>query len=120
MNNSNDYEALYTKTFQKTLAKHHDKTKRIERCIEKILKNPKHDSHLLKKTKGIDLRGKHRRHLTGNFVIVYMICDECIENGFRDKGYNNCSNCDGTPRRRVIFLAFDKHEDIYSKKWKYD
>lgn len=111
------YKPLYTQTFKECVDKYKDKKKRVERLVSKILEDPTHKSHLLIKKKGIDLRGKRRRHLDSNFVVIYVVCDECIENEFRDKGYNDCAVCTGKPLKRVIFLAFDKHQDIYSREW---
>jgi mRNA-degrading endonuclease RelE of RelBE toxin-antitoxin system len=112
-----EYEPFYTKSFQSCLRKYRDKRERVEKLINRILQNPIQSSHLLTKKKGIDLRGKRSRHLTGNFVVVYIVCEECIESGFYDKGYNNCSICKGEPKKRVVFLAFGKHQDVYSKEW---
>jgi len=85
--------------------------------VLRILDHPFHRSHLLEKKGGIDLRGKRSRHVSGNFVIVYVVCEECIQNGFRDKGWNDCAFCSGAPLKRVIFLAFDQHDDIYTREW---
>jgi len=112
------YEARYTRHFEKCLQKHRDKKKRVKTLVERMLQHPYNQSHLLNKKRGIDLRGKRSRHLgSGNFCILYMICEECINNGFRDKGYNDCPHCTGQPLKMVIFLAFDKHDDIYAREW---
>lgn len=111
-----NYERLYTETFNNCIEKHRDKKKRIESLVKKILQNPFHKSHLLKKIKGIDLRGKRRRHLTSNFVVVYTICEECINSNLHQ--YNNCINCNKKPKKQVIFIAFDCYDDIYSKEYK--
>lgn len=110
------YHPKYTESFKKCVDKHKDKKKRIESLVNRILENPYYKSHLLQKVDNIDLRGKRSRHLTGNFVMVYMICEECIKEAFRNK-YNYCQNCAGELIKQVIFLAFDKHQDIYSKEW---
>lgn len=114
------YEELLprTKHFEQCLAKHKDKAKRIEQCITRILQDPYLRSHLLGLKKGMDLRGKRSRHMNPNFVFVYVICEECIQASFREKGYNNCSFCKEMPLRRVIFLGFGTHQDIYSKEYK--
>ncbi len=110
-----EYEGIFTKTFKECLKKHPDKKKRIKVLVDKILTNPFHQSHLLKKLKGVDLRGKRRRHLTGNFVIIYTVCDECIKLNFQQS--NNCINCNRQPKKRVIFIAFGTHKDIYAREW---
>lgn len=111
------YRPVYAKSFDKCLKKHQDRKKRIEKLVQRVLKDPKLQSYLLTKKGQVDLRGKRRRHLGGNFVIVYMVCDECIDEGFRKAGYNNCSFCEDKPAKQVVFLAFSKHDDIYSKQW---
>ena len=113
------YQPFYPETFGKILKKYPHLKERVEKEILKILQDPKIQSHLLGKKGKIDLQGKRSRHLMGGkFAIVYMICDECIDSGFHKKGFNNCSFCEGKPEKRVVFLAFDKHENIYSKMWK--
>jgi len=109
------YEGYFTKTFKESIEKYPDKKKRIKALIDKILYNPFYRSHRLKKAKGIDLRGKRSRHLTNNFVIIYTVCDECINSNLQK--YNQCINCDGQAKKRVIFIAFGTHKDIYTREW---
>jgi mRNA-degrading endonuclease RelE of RelBE toxin-antitoxin system len=118
---STPYQPFYTRSFFDCLEKYRHLQDRVLILVERIVQNPKsRQSHLLKKERGIDLRGKRRRHLSGNFVVVYVVCDECIIKGFRAKRYNDCFGCEGKPLRRVIFLAFDKWDDIYSREWRGD
>lgn len=113
-----EYECYYAKSFCKCLARRNDLKRRAEVVVDRILSDPYHPrSHLLEKKGRIDLRGKRSRHISGNFVIVYRVCEECIQEGFRDKGYNNCSHCTGEPLKAVIFLGFDKHDVIYARQW---
>lgn len=115
------YEPFYTSSFFDCLKKHKHLQERVLKLVERICEAPKSPkAHLLQMKKGVNLRGKRRRHLTGNFVVVYVVCDECIEMGFRAKGYNDCLGCEGKPLKRVIFLAFDKWDDIYSREWRGD
>lgn len=114
------YKPFYTVSFFDCLQNYPELQERVLQLVERICENPKHKSHLLKKKKGVDLQGKRRRHLTGNFVVVYVVCDECITKGFRSRGYNDCLGCEGKPLKRVIFLAFDKWDDIYSREWRGD
>lgn len=117
---STPYEPRYTPSFFDCLEKYRRLQERVLVLTERIVQAPKAQSHLLKKERGVDLQGKRRRHLSGNFVVVYIICDECINKGFKAKGYNDCLGCEGKPLRRVIFLAFDKWDDIYSREWRGD
>jgi mRNA-degrading endonuclease YafQ of YafQ-DinJ toxin-antitoxin module len=107
-----------TKGFQKCLDRHKDKQKRIEAYITRILSDPYLNSHLLTNVGHTDLRGKRSRHLAPNFVFVYVVCEECVEASFRARGYNACPFCQGLPLKRVIFLGFGTHKDIYSKEWR--
>ncbi len=115
---NSQYEARYTQPFRRCLDKHKDKKDRVKGWVERILKDPFYDSHLLDKQKGKDLRGKRSRHFQKTtYCMVYIVCEECISKGFRDKGYNDCSFCSGAPRKIVIFLAFDTHDEAYSTEW---
>lgn len=71
------YQPLFGPTFKKCLEKCPHLKERIQSFIRKILGDPYFASHLLKKKGKIDLRGKRSRHLSGNFVAVYLVCEEC-------------------------------------------
>jgi mRNA-degrading endonuclease RelE of RelBE toxin-antitoxin system len=110
------YEAQYTIPFGECVKKHRGKKKRIKSLVSRILADPRSpNSHLLTKVRNIDLRGKRSRHL-GNFVVVYIVCEECIQSDFRRLGYNKCKDCRRDPKQ-VIFLAVGPHDDIYRKEW---
>jgi len=113
------YEGFFTPTFKECLESYENNPqlkKRVQSVIDRILENPKVQSHLLKKERDIDLRGKRRRHVSGNYVLIYAICDECI--ALEYQSINNCINiCDGKPKKRIVFFAFDKWNDIYSHEW---
>ena len=112
------YRPLYTEAFVECLEKHHEHQNRALELVERILENPKSQlSHLLQFKHGVDLRGKRRRHMSGNYVVIYIVCEECIAKGHRAKGYNNCHFCSEKQSNWIIFVAFDKWEDIYSRKW---
>lgn len=112
------YVPFYTEVFFECLEKHRDKQNRILELVERICENPKvRPSHFLGFKKGIDLRGKRRRHMSGNYVIIYIVCEECISLGHKTKGYNNCHFCSNKQPNWIIFVAFDKWDDIYSKNW---
>ena len=113
------YEGFFTPTFKECLRSYENNLqlkKRVQSVVDRILENPKFQSHFLDKIRGIDLRGKRRRHVSGNYVLIYTICDECIL--LKHQVFNNCANiCDETLKKRVIFFAFDKWDDIYSREW---
>jgi Txe/YoeB family toxin of Txe-Axe toxin-antitoxin module len=111
------YEPAYSPTFLECLKKHSDKKDRIEKFVKRICDDPYYRSELLEKKRDIDLRGKRSRHLSGNLVFVYLICEECVRNDFKNI-YNYCSSCkDEVGAKKLVFLAFAKHDDIYSKEW---
>jgi mRNA-degrading endonuclease RelE of RelBE toxin-antitoxin system len=113
-----EYRDLYTPTFRDCLSRHKDKRTRVEDVVNRILEDPFHQSHLLGKKRGIDLRGKRARHFQNTkFVIIFVVCDECIKAGFRASGYNACPSCTGNPDKAVIFLAVSSHADIYTRQW---
>jgi len=112
------YVPVYTEVFFECLEKHRDKQNRVLELVVRILEAPKiRQAHFLGVKGGVDLRGKRRRHMSHNFVVIYIVCEECIAKGHRARGYNNCHFCSGKPTNRVIFVAFDKWDDIYSRKW---
>lgn len=112
------YRPFYTEVFLECLEEHREQQNRALELVERILEAPKiRQAHFLGIKRGVDLRGKRRRHMSGNYVIVYIVCEECINLGHRAKGYNNCHFCSGKPSNWVIFVAFGKWDDIYSRQW---
>ena len=109
------YESYFTKNFEKNTERYPDQKLRVEALINRILDDPQHESHLLQYKYGKDLRGKRSRHLSKNFLIVFIPCDECIEKGFWDKGYNNCSFCTGQAEKQVVFFSFGTYDVTYRK-----
>lgn len=112
------YVPVYTEVFFECLEKHCDKQDRILELVERICEAPKiPQAHFLTVKKGVDLSGKRRRHMSGGFVIIYIVCEECIALGHRAMGYNNCHFCSGESTNRIIFVAFGRWDDIYRRKW---
>lgn len=112
------YVPVYTEVFFECLEKHRDKQDRILELVERICEAPKiPQAHFLSVKKSVDLRGKRRRHMSGDFVVIYIVCEECITMDHRAKGYNNCHFCSGESTNHIIFVAFDKWDNIYSRKW---
>ena len=114
------YESLYTEAFNKCFEQYRRTNPRLEKrirsVINRILINPKSpQSHFLQKEKGIDLRGKRRRHVSGKYVVIYAVCDECIK--LEHQKFNQCSICNGKPQKRVIFFAIGHWDSIYLKEW---
>ncbi|NPV47878.1 MAG: hypothetical protein HPY69_13035 [Armatimonadetes bacterium] len=116
------YEVYFTETFRKCLRRHPDRKKALKTAISRLANDPYHalDSHLLQSKHGVDLTGKRGCHLFGaRFVLVFMICEECVAKGFLATGANRCSSppCTHGPDRRIICVAFDRHDAAYSRTW---
>jgi len=113
------YTGFFTPTFDKCLSSYNNNPiikQRVKSVIDRILEHPKVQSHFLDKIGKIDLRGKRRRHVGGKYIIIYAICDECML--LKHQKFNNCVNiCNVAIKKRVIFFAFDKWNDIYSRQW---
>lgn len=115
------YTPLYYETFEDCI-KSHKKAQnvidRVETIAQRIIENPLNPpSYPLRKKGNIDLRGKRCRHFASHYCVVYMVCEECITQDYKGKGYNACYFCDSIPKNTVIFLAFDHHDDIYAREW---
>ncbi len=49
-----------------------------------------------------------------DFRIIYTVCEECINRGFKKKGYNDCPDCSKTePDNEMIFFLVGPREKIY-------
>lgn len=112
------YKPYYSDVFIGCLEAYHQYTDQALELVERICNSPTTNSHFLKKKKRVDLRGKRRRHMSGNYVVIYIVCEECVRMSHRAKGYNNCSFCeDAPPSDRIIFCGFGKWDSIYSCQW---
>ena len=113
------YEAVFLPTFRACLKDHPDLKQRVRWFVERLQVDPytTGHSHTLTSKKGIDLRGKRGAHVSGNFVVVFMVCEECINRGFRAAGYNQCEPCPEAPVKRMLLLAFGPHKEAYGHTW---
>ncbi len=114
-----EYQVVARESFRRCLRHHPDQKNRVRNFIDRLQTAPYHSgkSHLLTTRHGIDLRGKRGAHVSRNFVIIFMICEECINRSFREKGYNQCDPCPQTPEKRLILLAFGPHKEAYGHTW---
>jgi hypothetical protein len=113
------YKPFYTASFQKCVRQYRSRRDRIAALEGRVLQNPMAASHGLSVKRGVDLRGKRTRHDEGGkFVVLYMVCQECVDNGYRKAGYNDCDGCEDIPPNGVIFLAYGQHDDVYSRYWR--
>lgn len=104
-------------SFERCVKRYKGQRKPIEGVVQKVLRDPFHLSHRLRKRRKIDLRGKRSRHFSDSFVVVFSACDECIEKGDREKGWNDCWFCEGEALKRVIFWGVGKHDDVYRREY---
>jgi len=58
-----------------------------------------------------NLNGLRSFPFAGNFIIVYIVCEECRRLQQQDK--NRCLQCGQIPDNAVIFLTFGPHDPTY-------
>jgi hypothetical protein len=114
-----EYRVVARDSFRRCLRRYPDQRDRVRKFIDRLQADPYYSgrSHLLTIRDGIDLRGKRGAHVSRNLVVVFMICEECINRSFRAKGYNQCDPCPETPDKRVILLGFGAHKVAYGHMW---
>lgn len=115
------YHAVVSAEFQRAAGNHKELLKRLEALRDRICQAPyAPQSELLGRGKKVDLRGKRSWHMTGNFVVIYAVCEECVQQGFLQKRWNSCAGiCDAEPQKRVVFLGFGKHDLAYGRDWQF-
>jgi mRNA-degrading endonuclease YafQ of YafQ-DinJ toxin-antitoxin module len=86
----------------------------ILQTVERICRQPRHQSHLLDNKDGRDWQGRRDRHVKdGDLVIIFAWCGECAEQDFRGKGFLDC--CDGDVASHpdcIIFLTVGPHKKL--------
>jgi mRNA-degrading endonuclease YafQ of YafQ-DinJ toxin-antitoxin module len=114
-----DYEAVFVPTFAACMRDHPDQRERLQKLVQRLQSDPYQaaGSHALTAKERTDLRGKRGAHLSRNFVVIFMVCEECVNRGHRAKGYNQCEPCPEAPLKRIIFLAFGPHKKAYGHTW---
>lgn len=95
----------------------------IKNCLKKYphLKDQfkKKKDHILQDPFGLgeplkgELCGLRSFRLTKNFVIIFLICEECRKLNHQQR--NKCSQCGNIPPNSVIFLLFAPHDSAYKK-----
>ena len=113
------YTPFYTVSFSKCVKRHLSRCDQIRALETRILRDPFVSSHALTVKGEVDLRGKRARHdAGGRFVIIYMVCEECLNRGYREAGFNDCNGCEEIPENGVVFLAYGSHDDVYARYWR--
>jgi len=119
-----EYAVKLTSTFAKCMKKHGNRKKAVERVLRDLRRDPYglHDSHPLEDREGqANLLGKRACHLFNTqFVLVFIVCEECVNQGHYAEGRNRCSDrddCKGQPLKRLLVIAFEVHSKAYSNTW---
>jgi len=101
------YGAKYHPNINACLSKYSHLKKRFKKKKDYILKSP---IDLGEPLKG-NLNGLRSFPFAGNFIIIYIICQECRT--LQHQQVNRCIRCSETPDNTVIFLAFGPHDPTY-------
>ena len=103
-----EYLAKYHPKIKDCLKKYPHLKKRLEKKINYILKDPFNLGEPLK----YNLKGLRSIPFAKNFLIIYIICEECIRLQYQE--INKCGiNCSNIPENTVIFLYFGCHDSAY-------
>jgi len=103
-----NYVAKYHPHINACLRKHSHLKKRFKNKSEYIAENPIELGESLKH----ELSGLRSFPFAGNFIIIYIVCDECRQLQHQEK--NNCLQCSQIPDNAVIFLVFGPHDATYN------
>ncbi len=101
------YVAKYHPQILKSLKDYSHLKERFRKKKEHILKSP---VELGESLQG-NLNGLRSFPFAGNFIIVYIVCEEC--RSLQQQGINRCLQCGQIPDNAVIFLAFGPHDPVY-------
>ncbi|MFH0724972.1 MAG: hypothetical protein V2B19_01215 [Pseudomonadota bacterium] len=107
-----DFEAAYEKLFVRNLNRYAAIRKNIKLRVERILKNPYHNTEALGDISGkLNLLGCRSARIDKNFRIIFVICEEC-------RNIPECEYCfcDDRPDKTVIFLTIGPHDKAYAIK----
>lgn len=101
------YVARYHPYIKSCLKKYPNLKERFRKKGNYILKNPFELGEPLKR----NLNGLRSFPFAGNFIIIYIICEECRK--LDHQKINKCLKCNEIPENSVIFLAFGPHDFNY-------
>ena len=102
------YGVVQEKRFVKGLQRYRSLRRRIQRRVDQILADPYRGTERLGRAGGLDLRGCRSAHVTRNFRILFVICEEC-----RQVPECQFCFCEGLPACTVVFLTVGPHEKAY-------
>ena len=107
-----DYIPLFHPTIKDKLKKYPHLKNRFQNKVDYIIRSPL--------TIGEKLRGNYTGlrsiPLTGNFILIFLVCEECIQLG-HNSTLNNCLQHSEIPQNTVIFLTFSPHDIAYRETY---
>ena len=102
------YVLWQTETYEKPKRKRTDIAQHLERLEQKLRENPK-TAGKSRRLKG-NLQGKREANITGNWRVVFTICEECRQFREQDRNAPNCPDCDKQADNTVnLLFVFDPH-----------
>ncbi len=110
------FRPQFAKGFAKDLRRYAGLRRQIQNKVEQVLDDPYRSSELLTIGRWSDLRGKRSVRITKKFRLVFAVCEECLNRGFKDRGFNNCAGCTKTvPDDIVVFLSIGPRDTAYGR-----
>lgn len=114
----NNYKPYFTKEFNNRIQKYQSLKKQIANKVRQLLKDP----YRTAKSEQLvgNLKGLRSARVTRSMRIIYVICEECRQHG--DQELVRCSSdlCKKMDDQVVLFLTFDVHEKVYTRRPKPD
>lgn len=107
-----DYQAVYEDLFVKNLRKYSSIKKYAKNKINRLLKDPYHNTEFLGDRKEkLNLIGCRSIRIDKNFRIVFVVCEEC-------RSIQNCEFCfcEELPDNTIVFLTIGPHDKAYAVK----
>jgi Txe/YoeB family toxin of Txe-Axe toxin-antitoxin module len=101
-----NYEAAYEKLFVQNLNRYSAIRRNIRRRVERVLKDPYHNTEFLDDITGkLNLIGCRSARIDRNFRIIFVICEEC-------RNMYECEYCfcEDLPDQTVVFLTVGPHD----------
>ncbi len=107
-----NYEAVYEKLFVQNLNRYSAIRRNIRRRIDRVLKDPYHNTEFLEDITGkLNLTGCRSARIDRNFRIIFVICEEC-----RNREDCEYCFCENLSNKTVVFLTVGPHDKAYAIK----
>lgn len=107
-----DYEAVYEEHFTRNLRKYASMRQAIRKRIERLFKDPYHNTEFLSDISGkLNLIGCRSARIDRNFRVIFVICEEC-------RYIEECEYCfcEDLPDNTIVFLTVGPHDKAYAMK----